>query len=175
MLWELIATIFAGIGGAGIALLIRKLSKQTAPKWLVPVFAGTAMLGFQVQGEYDWYKHQASLLPEGVIVVKAVEEEVPWRPWSYVFPQTMRFIAADVANSATNKIDPNLILVDLYFFERRQVAKRVPQIIDCVQGARTDFIQSFSASSEREADAEQKWQTLDHDDVLLTTLCHTST
>ena len=31
MFWELIATIFAGIGGAGIALLIRKLTRQMAP------------------------------------------------------------------------------------------------------------------------------------------------
>ena len=103
MFWELIATIFAGIGGAGIALMLRKLTKKTAPKWLVPVFAGAAMLGFQIQGEYDWYHHQASLLPEGVVVVKTVQEEAPWRPWSYVFPQTLRFIAADVANSAKTK------------------------------------------------------------------------
>ena len=175
MLWELIATVFAGIGGAGIALLLRKLSKQTAPKWLVPVFAGVAMLGFQVQGEYDWYEHQTSLLPQGVVVVKTIQEEAPWRPWSYVFPQTMRFIAADVANSATNKIDSNLILVDLYFFERRQTAKRVPQIIDCIQGARTDFVQSFSASSEQKENTTQRWQPLDSDDLLLKTLCHTPT
>jgi len=70
MFWELIATVFAGLGGAGIALLLRKLTKQSTPKWLVPVFAGGAMLGFQIQGEYDWYDHQASLLPEGVVVVK---------------------------------------------------------------------------------------------------------
>ncbi|MBD5771406.1 hypothetical protein [Marinomonas colpomeniae] len=172
MFWELIATVFAGIGGAGIALFLRKISKQTAPKWLVPAFAGVAMLGFQVQGEYDWYEHQTSLLPEGVVVVKSVQEETVFRPWSYAFPQTMRFMAADVANSAKNKIDPNLILVDLYFFERRHVAKRVPQIIDCVQGARTDFLQSFSASSESEANITQEWHQLDEDDLLLKTLCN---
>jgi hypothetical protein len=170
MFWELIATIFAGIGGAGIALLIRKISKQIAPKWLVPAFAGIAMLGFQVQGEYDWYEHQTSLLPDGVVVVKAIQEEAPWRPWSYVFPQTMRFIAADVANSAKNKLDPNLILVDLYFFERRNLAKRVPQIVDCVQEARTDFIQSYSASSGE--NTESTWHPLESHDPLLTAVCN---
>jgi hypothetical protein len=116
MFWELIATVFAGIGGAGIALLLRKLTKQAAPKWLVPVFAGGAMLGFQIQGEYEWYDHQASLLPEGVVVVKTVQEEAPWRPWSYVFPQTMRFIAADVANSAKKQNRPKLSLSRLILF-----------------------------------------------------------
>ncbi len=167
MIWELIATIFAGVGGAGIALLIRKISKQRAPKWLVPAFAGMAMLGFQIQGEYDWYQHQTSLLPEGVVVVKAVQEKAPWRPWSYLYPQTLRFIAADVANSAQNKVDPNLILVDLYFFERRSLAKRVPQIVDCSQGARTNFTQSFSAADS----SPQNWHKLDKQDPLLTSVC----
>jgi hypothetical protein len=148
-----------------------------APKWLVPVFAGMAMLGFQIQGEYDWYDHQTSLLPNGVVVVKAVEEEAPWRPWSYIFPQTMRFIAADVANSATNKIDPSLVLVDLYFFERRSLAKRVPQIIDCINKARTDFTQSFSASSDAAnsslpVDSSTTWYPLENDDPLITALCN---
>ncbi|MCB5162452.1 hypothetical protein [Marinomonas algarum] len=174
MFWELIATVFAGIGGAGIALMLRKITKQSAPKWLVPVFAGGAMLGFQVHGEYDWYDHQTSLLPEGVVVVKTVQEEAPWRPWSYVFPQTMRFIAADIDNSARNKIDTNLVLVDLYFFERRHMAKRVPQIIDCVQGARADFTQSFTGSSSNTAQSPI-WHTLEQDDLLLSSLCQDHT
>lgn len=171
MFWELIATIFAGIGGAGIALLIRKLTRQMAPKWLVPAFAGMAMLGFQIQGEYDWYDHQTSLLPSGVVVVKAVEEKAPWRPWSYAFPQTLRFMAADVRNAAQNKIDPNLILVDLYFFERRSVARRVPQIVDCERGARTNFIQSATASPTSEPQPTT-WYPLEDNDPLLNAVCH---
>ena len=170
MFWELIATIFAGIGGAGIALLIRKLTRQMAPKWLVPAFAGMAMLGFQIQGEYDWYDHQTGLLPKGVVVVKTVQEEAPWRPWSYVFPQTLRFMAADVRNAAQNKIDPNLILVDLYFFERRHMAKRVPQIVDCARGARTDFTQSATASPSSEPQPTT-WYPLEDNDPLLSAVC----
>lgn len=173
MIWELIATIFAGVGGAGIALLIRKLSKQKSPKWLVPAFAGMTMLGFQIQGEYEWYDHQISLLPKGVMVVKAIEENTPWRPWSYIFPPTMRFIAADVVNSAANKIAPNLILVDLYFFERHSLAKRVPQIIDCVNEARADFTQSFSATNTSiPTDSDTTWYPLDSNDPLITALCN---
>lgn len=167
MLWELVATVFAGLGGAGIALFIRTITKKRAPKWLVPIFAGVAMLGFQVQGEYSWYDHQKSLLPQGVVVIKTIQEEAPWRPWSYVYPQTMRFIAADVANSARNKVDPNLVLVDLYFFERRHLAKRVPQIIDCVKDARTDFTTAFNPAHTEKSD----WFSLKANDPLLTSVC----
>ena len=64
MFWELVATVFAGLGAAGIALLLRKLSAQKLPRYLVPVFAGLGMLGFQIHAEYNWYSHQKSLLPE---------------------------------------------------------------------------------------------------------------
>lgn len=174
MFWELIATIFAGIGGAGIALLIRKLTRQMAPKWLVPAFAGLTMLGFQIQGEYGWYDHQTSLLPNGVVVVKAVEEKAPWRPWSYVYPQTLRFMAADITNAAQNKIDPNLVLVDLYFFERRSVARRVPQIVDCERGARTNFIQSAAALPSSEPQSVTTWYPLDSSDPLFKAVCNGS-
>ncbi|GAA0837502.1 hypothetical protein GCM10009112_32220 [Marinomonas arenicola] len=167
MFWELIATVFAGIGGAGIALFIRTLSKKKAPKWLVPTFAGLAMLGFQVHGEYNWYDHQKSLLPNGLVVIKAVQEEAPWRPWSYVYPQTMRFIAADVSNSAKNKVDSDLVLVDLYFFERRHLAKRVPQIVDCVKAARTDFTTAFSPSNLEDS----HWHALKANDPLINAVC----
>lgn len=163
MFWELVATVFAGIAGAGIALIIRKISRQSTPKWLIPVFAGLAMLGFQIQSEYTWFDHQASRLPNGVVVVKKIEEQTFWRPWSYVFPQSLRFIAADVAHSAVNKVNTNLVLVDLYFFERRQLAKRVPQVIDCQQGARSDF--------STEKNSQVNWHSLSKSDPLLQAVC----
>ena len=124
MLWELIATVFAGLGAAGIALLLRKLSKNRAPRWLIPVFAGAAMLGFQIQSEYSWYQHTASRLPAGVVVIKKIEQQTALRPWSYLYPQTLRFIAADVNNASQNQLNNQIMLVDLYFFQRRATARR---------------------------------------------------
>ncbi len=87
MLWDVIATIVSGVGAAGIALLIVKLSARRAQRYLVPFFAAAGMLGFQIYSEYQWFDHQQSLLPEGVVVVKAVAESTAWRPWSYLQPQ----------------------------------------------------------------------------------------
>ncbi|KKO49137.1 hypothetical protein VT06_07775 [Arsukibacterium sp. MJ3] len=171
MLWELIATIFAGLGAAGIALGIRFISRNKAPRWLIPVFAALGMLGFQVQSEYNWYQHQASLLPEGVVVVRTVEQQAFWRPWSYVYPQTLRFIAADIANAAPNQRNNAIWLVDLYFFERRLSAKRVPQVVHCQQQARADFTKQLPIPAPGEA-ISKDWIKLDNNDPLLLALCH---
>ncbi|MES7593453.1 hypothetical protein U6M85_12405, partial [Cutibacterium acnes] len=68
MFWELIATFSAGLGAAGIALLLRAITLKKLPNWIIPVFAGAGMLGFQIYSEYTWFSHQRSLLPAGVEV-----------------------------------------------------------------------------------------------------------
>ena len=37
MIWHLIAAIFAGLGAAGLGLLLRTLSGKRLPRWIVPV------------------------------------------------------------------------------------------------------------------------------------------
>lgn len=171
MLWELIATICAGLAGAGIALLLRKLTWQKAPKWIVPALAGLGMLGFQIQSEYTWYSHQASLLPKGVVVVKTVEEQAPWRPWSLVYPQTTRFIAADINNAAQNQVNHDVYLVDLYFFERRLAAKRVTQVVHCGANAQADFTNHLQVPQGNQLGNSSEWHKLPANDPLLTAVC----
>lgn len=171
MIWELIATVVAGFGGAGIALILRKISANKAPRYIIPVFAGAAMLGFQVHSEYSWYQHQSGLLPQGVVVVKAVQEKALWRPWSYLYPQTLRFIAADVNNAAANQQNTAVKLVDLYFFERRATARRVPVVLHCQQHARTDFTNELTIPAPGEA-VGKDWQSMAADDPLLGAVCN---
>jgi hypothetical protein len=169
MFWELVATVFAGISCAGIALFLRSITKKKLPVWIIPAFAGMGMLAFQVQSEYGWYTHQISLLPQGVEVVKKVEEEALWRPWSFIYPQTTRFIAADIKNASINTLNSNVILVDLYFFERRHIAKRVPQVVNCVTLSRTNLTQHLEVQAH--LINQEKWTQLDEKDPLLTKLC----
>lgn len=171
MLWELIATLSAGLGAAGIALLLRALTLKKLPNWIIPVFAGAGMLGFQIYSEYNWFDHQRSLLPQGVEVVRTAKESSGWRPWSYLYPQTMRFIAADVKNAAINQQNDALVLVDLYFFERRMSARRVPQVIRCDEHARADFTEEL-VIPQPGAPLTAGWHKLTADDPLLQLLCH---
>ncbi|MBT1063283.1 hypothetical protein KJY73_06840 [Bowmanella sp. Y26] len=170
MLWEFVATLVAGIGAAGIALMIRKLSKNKTPKWLIPVFAGLGILGFQVQAEYNWYAHQTSLLPDGVKVVRSVDEQAWYRPWSFVWPQTVRFMAVDTKNVATNDNHADWLMIDLYLFERRMAAKRVTQVLSCQAKAMAPFSDKLSAPDAGQG-LNRDWVKLASDDPLLALLC----
>lgn len=173
MFWELVATVFAGLGAAGIALLLRKLSAQTLPRYLVPVFAGLGMLGFQIYGEYDWYSHQTSLLPEGVVVVKAVEEQMSWRPWTLIKPQITRFMAIDVKNSAANSNNTDLVLANLYLFERRQAAINVKLVVHCKEQKRANFTEQLALPKPAEA-AGTDFVPISADEKVLLAVCNTT-
>lgn len=170
MLLELIATLFAGLGAAGLALAARKLSAGRLPRWLVPACAGIGMLGFQIYSEYNWFNHQVGLLPEEVVVVKTVTQARPWQPWSYVVPQVSRFMALDKRSLVANQNNPQLMLVDLYTFERRHAAQRVRQVFHCGKGARANFSEDLQVPAPGEALSEQ-WVVLPPNDELLKHAC----
>jgi hypothetical protein len=131
MALEILAAIVAAIAMAGIALMLRKLSGQRLPKWIIPVFAGAGLLGFTVWSEYDWFSRVSSELPPDVIVVTAEKESSPLRPWSYLAPMTTAFIAMDTAATIVHPDAPMLRLVRLYSIVRWRGATQGLMIVDC--------------------------------------------
>lgn len=177
MLYEFIATIAAGFGLAGIALIITHLSKlagKRAPKWLIPLFAAIGIFGFQIQQEYSWFDQQVTQLPEGVTVVKKIEESTWFRPWTYVKPQILRFIAADIGNATVQVNNPDVHLVNLYLFERRRSVQKVSQVIDCSAPARADYVLPTKDSTltiDEHVKQTTSWRALSKDDPLFTSVC----
>lgn len=177
MLFEFIATIAAGFGMAGVALIITHLSKlagKKSPKWLIPLFGAIGIFGFQIHQEYSWFDQQVAQLPEGVKVVKKVEESTWFRPWSYVKPQTFRFMAADSGQARSNANNADVYLVNLYLFERRRSVQQVPQVIDCAAPARADYALPEKGSKltiDEHIKQTTKWRPLEKDDPLFTNVC----
>lgn len=170
MVYEFIATIAAAFGFAGIALLIKHLAsvfKFSTPKWLTPVFAALGIFAFQIHQEYNWYAQTVSQLPKHVSVVKTIENTAWYRPWSYVKPQTVRFMAVDMQAKQTNQLKSNMYLVSLYLFERRMSTQHVPQVVDCQLSRRADY---FSTDKTPDLQALH-WVALSHADPLLQTVC----
>lgn len=173
MIYEFIATLSAGFALAGIALVIRHLAKlvfkKNLPKWIIPLFAAIGIFGFQIHQEYNWYKQTAQQLPKGTEVIKSIETSTWYRPWTYLKPYTVRFMALDTANVAANSKHPNIKLANLYLFERRLSTKQIPQIIDCKNNKRADYTQTMDLTS-LEVN-KLSWQPLKKDDKLLTLVC----
>jgi len=175
MIYEFIATVTAGFGMAGIAMIIRHLTKlagKQAPKWLIPIFAGIGMLGFQIHQEYHWQQQQIDRLPAQVKVVKTVKGQVWYRPWSYLKPQVIRFMAAEsgkpVATDITSSAD-DIRSTNIYLFERRISTKVIAQLVNCSQPAITSvtITPPLSATNFQQL----QWQPLATDDDLLQAVC----
>jgi len=177
MLFEFIATIAAAFGMAGLALIITHLSKlagKRAPKWLIPLFAAIGIFAFQIHQEYNWYPQQVAKLPKGVTVVKTAESTEWFRPWSYIKPQILRFIAADVDNASVQMDNSDIHLVNLYLFERRRSVQKIPQVIDCNAPARADYVlpdKGNTLTIDEHVRQTTAWRELAKDDLLFTSIC----
>ncbi len=167
MLWTIIAVAVSGLGAAGIALLLRKLSGNRLPKWLIPVFAGAGMLAYQISWEYSWFEHQSARQPEGALVVATEQNPEIWRPWTFHFPMTNAYTVLD-----TTRIDKRLVDNDtvasfmLYRFEKQHVDRVVPQayLLNCT----TAELVPLNNPSQTDT---QKMKRLEPDDALYSAVC----
>lgn len=165
MFIDLVATISAGFALAGVALILRSLTRKRLPGWIVPAAAGLGMLSFAIWNEYTWYPRTVAALPEGVVVARAQENSAPWRPWTYVRPLVTRFSAVDTRLNRTNPDSPGQVLTTVLLIGRWQPSASVPVIFDCEGARRAAF------SSDAPLDAEPDWEELPPTDESLRAAC----
>ena len=168
MLWDLLAVVFAGLGGAGIAMTVRLFYKKL-PSWLIPASAGLGMLLFHIINEYTWFDHTKEKLPQGAVVVAQVPETIFWKPWTLVHPQILKFIAADIKNAKANEINPNWMMVDLYFFERMMTTHQLPIVLDCQQ--KKQALLSDQLNPHAPQNNPSLWTVSDYTERLATQVC----
>ncbi len=136
MIWHLVATFSAGLGAAGIAFLLRSITRQKLPKWIIPAFAGLGMLGYQVYFEYNWFEHQSSRQPQGSVVTSSQQSSAIWRPWTFIYPMTTVFTVVDTNNLQKQQIN-GLSVVEFieYRFEKKYIDVVTYQkyVLNCTQ------------------------------------------
>jgi hypothetical protein len=170
VLMDLVATIAAGFAGAGIALLLRRLSGGRLPGVFVPWVAGGAMIAFLLWNDYSWYGRTAGGLPEQVEVYTSMPESAAWRPWSYLAPVTERFGAVDTGSIRRNPAVPGQVMAEVYLFARRAPVARLPVLIDCVGNRRADIADGMEFAADG-AVSNAVWTVLEPDDPLAGAVC----
>ncbi len=126
MIWHLIAAICAALAGAGIALVLRSLTRKWLPKWIIPAFAGLGMLAYTIHYEYTWFETKQARLPQGSLVVSSEEGEMFWRPWTAMFPMPLVYTVLDGANAQVDDTDRGRIgSFVLYRFEKQHLISTV--------------------------------------------------
>ena len=170
MILHLLAVFSAGLGAAGIAFLLRSLSGQRLAKWIIPVFAGIGMMSYQIYFEYNWFDHQSTRQPDGVVVTSSQAGQVFWRPWTYFYPITTVFTVVDTNNLQVREAK-GLTLVEFieYRFEKKyiDVVTHQAYVMNCTEA------QIIAISDEHQALSKQP-RSVDRDSALFLAVCSTS-
>lgn len=172
MFIELIATIFAGIACAGVAMVLNILTGRRLPKWVMPIAAGAGMIGMTISNEYTWFDRTAERLPEGVEIATMVQEESWIRPWTQVWPYTKRFAAVDTGTARKNENLPQQRLADLYFFGRWSPVSQAPMLFDCAKSQSALLIDGATFGDDGSVQ-NADWQAMEKDDPILKLVCET--
>jgi len=134
MLWTLIAIGISGLGAAGIAMLLRKLTRNRLPKWIIPAFGGLGMLAYQIYYEYSWFEHQLLRQPAESVLVASETGEVLWRPWTYYWPMTTAFTVLDSKSlQRPDASGSSVVAFNLYRFEKQHIdqVSHQPHLLNC--------------------------------------------
>lgn len=166
MFWTFVATVFCGLGAAGIALGIRALTRKRAPKWLIPVFAGLGMLGYLIHGEYTWYDLKKSQLPEEAVIVDSESDGIYWRPWTFAFPYVTAFSTVDTKSISRDTANDSIVRFTLYRFEQK-VTDAVSHRVHLLNCQSRELVPLGSDGTPR----VDNMKVLDTTDTLLTTVC----
>ncbi|MBU2874474.1 hypothetical protein [Marinobacter salexigens] len=166
MFWTLVATLFCGLGAAGVALGIRAVTRNMAPKWIIPVFAGAGMLGYLIYGEYTWFDHKQSRLPDEAVVVSTERKGIFWRPWSLAYPYVTAFSTVDTDSIGRDTNNPDIVRFTLYHFEQK-VTDTVSHRIHIINCATRELIPIGSDGTPR----VDNLKVLEPVDALYSTVC----
>ena len=130
MALELIAALIAA---ASLGLLVWALRRRFTglPKWSVPLAAAMGLIVFTIWSEYNWYSRVSAALPSELEVVAVQDEAMPLRPWTYLKPIKMRFVALDHRKTLAHPQKEGLRMVTLYSFSRWKPVSEGLMAIDC--------------------------------------------
>lgn len=170
---HLIAVFAMGFAAAGFVLLAYRLRSKKPPRYLIPLAAGLAMIGYALWSDYSWAPRTIAGLPDHVAVVKRIPSSAPWKPWTYLFPQIDRFIAVDNAQTRRNDRLPGLVLAEVILVARLEPAVTTRQLFDCAQARRTDVIASDEFTEEG-LPMNPDWVHLEPTDELYKAVCQGS-
>lgn len=134
MLWTILAIVISGLGAAGIAMLLRKLTRNRLPKWIIPAFGGLGMLSYQIYYEYSWFDHQLLRQPAESVLVASETGEVFWRPWTFFWPMTTAFTVLDTKSLLREETaGSSVVAFNLYRFEKQHIDRvsHQPHLLNC--------------------------------------------
>jgi hypothetical protein len=169
MALELIAGLIAAATLGLLAWALRRW-RPDMPRWSVPFAAAVGLIGFTIWSEYDWYSRVSAELPTNVEVVDVAEEAMPLRPWTYLKPIRMRFLALDHGKTLAHPEVAGLRIVTLYSFARWKPVASALMAVDCPGNRQILLAEGIEITPEGTLTGAE-WQPADPEDKLQKAAC----
>ncbi|MDZ4136956.1 MAG: hypothetical protein U1D06_15410, partial [Paracoccaceae bacterium] len=150
--------------------VLRHLSRSRLPKWTLPAAIGAGMLIFSIWNEYTWWHRTAGALPEAVVILSSPSDRVFYRPWTYVFPVSTRFMALDRTVLKTSAQNSVFRTADVLVVQRWTPTTRIPLAFDCAQGRHADLIEGAVLAPDGTLTGSE-WYTVGMEDELQRAAC----
>lgn len=170
MFLTLLGTVVLGLTAAGVLYALFHTFKIKAGRWLIPMSAGLAMLGFHLWNEYSWYPRTAGDLPEHVVVAGTYTGRNAMQFWTYIVPRVDRFSAVNMQSLRRHPEHDDLVMTEVYLVGRYTPTAAVTQLYDCDQPRRLD-IAPDSALTESGLPADPAWVSIPSDDPIRQKVC----
>ncbi|MBB4265514.1 hypothetical protein [Roseospira visakhapatnamensis] len=121
---------------AGVILLGFKLVGRKAPKGLLPLAMGVAVIAYVTYARYTWHETMIARLPETLVVIETGRGGTPFEPWTYIWPRVTHFAAVDRATARHHPQVTGMVLVTVMLVAEDEPSRAVPQVVDCRRGRR---------------------------------------
>ena len=146
MIWHLLAVFIIGLCVGAFAFLLRKLSRNKLPSWIIPVCAGLGMLGYLAYYDYTWFDFKRSQLPQESVVIEQERASNFFRPWSYLAPSVSSFMVLDGKVRETQQDGQRLIEYIRYEFINDYIERLESQayVLNCTTGEQLPVLPSDS-------------------------------
>ncbi|QEY59552.1 hypothetical protein FXF61_10470 [Pseudomonas sp. C27(2019)] len=146
MIWHLLAVFIIGLCVGALAFLLRKLSRNTLPSWIIPVCAGLGMLGYLAYYDYSWFEFKRSQLPAESVVVGQTRGSSFFRPWSYLIPSVSSFVVLDGTVRESQQDGETLVEYIRYEFINDSIERLESQayVLNCTTGEQLAVMPSGS-------------------------------
>jgi hypothetical protein len=169
MAFELLAALVAAATLGLLAWALRRWL-PAMPKWAIPLAAALGLIGYTIWSEYSWFDRVSGELPPELEVVAVQDEAMPLRPWTYLAPIKMRFVALDHRETLAHPQAANLRLVTLYSFARWKPVDQGLMAVDCA-GKRHVMVVEGVTISDQGVLTGAEWQAAGPEDQLQQAAC----
>jgi hypothetical protein len=171
MVFDFLAMFVIGVGAASLYMTLKLVLKDRLPRWGLPAVIGAAMLIFSVWNEYSWFSRSTAALPDEVEIILVPEDRSLWRPWTYAFPVTSRYMALDGTSLRVSPVNAAFRQADLIFVERWVGTQRVPIAFDCAGGRHADLVDGAVLADDGTLTGSD-WITAAPDDIMQSAACN---